>query len=155
MVDDNEEYLLVIEQMFHLIIEEKDQNIDVVPFLNPKKALRYIRENFSSVCMIVTDQNMPEMEGHELLNSMSCLVTEAALPFRVMCASEAKYHVDKCLSFNRNQVFALNKPVNFDTYYSLLENLFIIIKMREEQNSFPGVDIQNDCVCATTASSIY
>jgi DNA-binding NtrC family response regulator len=81
-------------------------DLNTVGFDNPLIALDYIKENHSTICLVVTDWKMPHINGFELTKK----VTEIDNEIGVMLMSAYELDQDQLREINKNDY--LRKPVH-------------------------------------------
>ncbi len=100
LIDDDVDLLGINKCFFQATIRELFQTIPEVSFVNitiktysdPKKAIKYILENLDSICLVVSDQEMPkgtEPTGTQLLYSIFAQTKGQELPVLVLYCSES------------------------------------------------------------------
>ena len=109
MVSERDAVLIVddepdLAQLFTDALKAADLN--AVGFDNPLIALDYIKENHSTICLVVTDWKMPQINGFELTKKVAEIDNEIG----VMLMSAYELDQDQLREINKNDY--LRKPVH-------------------------------------------
>jgi len=119
LVDDNkyEEHLL------NEALEANNWDIYVVYFSNVKDALEYLRENIGGIFLIISDMNMPEMNGMDFKKVIDNdeYVGQKSIPF-IFVSSEATNEQIKEAYYYRVQGF-FKKPDSIEGQAELLKEI--------------------------------
>jgi len=101
--------LIVDDDKFILKIEEnilKKVNLNVLKANNGKEALKFIYEN--NIDLVLTDLNMPQMDGEKLLINIRKSKTMDELPIIVISSNEEHSKISRLLKLGANDY--LTKP---------------------------------------------
>jgi len=109
MVSERDSVLIVddepdLAQLFTDALKAADLN--AVGFNNPLIALDYIKENHSTICLVVTDWKMPHINGFELTKKVAEIDNEIG----VMLMSAYELDQDQLREINKNDY--LRKPIH-------------------------------------------
>ena len=109
MVSDRDAVLIVDDEsdltnLFTHALKAADLN--AIGFDNPLTALEYTRENHDTICLIVTDWKMPDMNGLELTKKVNEIDNEIG----VMLMSAYELDEDQLKEINKEDY--LKKPVH-------------------------------------------
>jgi DNA-binding NtrC family response regulator len=109
MVSERDAVLIVddepdLAQLFTEALKAADLN--AVGFDSPLIALDYIKENHSTICLVVTDWKMPQINGFELTKKVAEIDNEIG----VMLMSAYELEQDQLREINKNDY--LRKPVH-------------------------------------------
>lgn len=86
-------------------------NLDIVSFLNAKECLAYLKAHKGPpIDLILTDINMPEMDGFELLREIRRF--DKIIPIYVVSAYESAEYKRRASQLGSNRY--LSKPVDFN-----------------------------------------
>lgn len=90
-------------------------NFDCTIFeaINGENALTFLNTN-TSLDVIITDLNMPRMNGFEFLNSLKNNPKLKPIPVVVMSTSESKIDLKRCYEFGISGYFS--KPIKYSEY---------------------------------------
>ena len=86
----------------------KSSGINAIGFEEPLKAVKYVEDNHSKVCLVVTDWKMPDMNGLELTKK----VTEIDNEIGVMLMSAYELEHEQLKEINKDDY--LRKPVHIE-----------------------------------------
>ena len=86
----------------------KSSGINAIGFEEPLKAVKYVEDNHSKVCLVVTDWKMPDMNGLELTKK----VTEIDNEIGVMLMSAYELEHEQLKEINKDDY--LRKPVHME-----------------------------------------
>lgn len=86
-----------------IVYEEKDG----------EGALKFLKTN-TDIDVIITDLNMPKIDGFEFLKSLRSNVKFKSIPVVVMSTSESKIDLQRCYQFGISGFFP--KPVKYSEY---------------------------------------
>jgi DNA-binding NtrC family response regulator len=110
VVDDDKDVLNLIKTVLEML------KFDVFSFLSPMNALEAIEEIDTKVALLVTDFDMPDMDGGELARRVKNKIPG----IKVACISGFPGNEDYCKSCD---VFR-NKPITVTKIKSVVEELF-------------------------------
>lgn len=139
------ELMLYIKDMEVLIVEDSisfaNQIKDILESLllkpiivkNGKEALDILKSN-KNISMVVTDLNMPEMDGLTLVKHIRKEKSQIELPILTMSSSEDKNYRVKLFKHGVNDF--LSKPILEDEFKSKVIDIFSGIKKVEEIETF-------------------
>ncbi|MEK7487124.1 MAG: response regulator [Planctomycetota bacterium] len=126
--------LLIEDDLAHVELilrtfEESKGSPDVLHLSDGELALDYLfrrgkygaPEKSPRPALILLDLNLPKVSGLEVLNEIKNCPELAAVPVIVLTSSEAERDVLNAYKQNANSY--LVKPVNFEQFYHLIQNL--------------------------------
>jgi CheY-like chemotaxis protein len=120
LVDDNP-----TEEMFMKVaLKEGNWDISIVFFSGPKKALEYLRETKDEIFLIISDINMPGMNGFDFKKAIDedKNLVRKSLPFVFLSNSARKEDIVEAYD---NQVQGyFQKPTDFGEATALLDKIF-------------------------------
>lgn len=111
--------ILLIEddEIQRLKFKKASQKVDfdcaIFEAINGENALSFLDTN-TSLDVIVTDLNMPKMDGFEFLSSLKNNPRFRSIPVVVMSTSERKIDLERCYEFGISGYFA--KPLKYSEY---------------------------------------
>src|SRR5687767_2751797 len=111
IIDDDEDIL----KLFNDFLSK--EGFDVVPFLEPLKALEEIKSNPSRYSLIITDIRMPGISGIELIKKVSSI--NADIKVILMSAFEINGDELKELTYNEH----LQKPIHMHALASTIREI--------------------------------
>jgi DNA-binding NtrC family response regulator len=120
MVSDRDAVLIVDDEpdLVNLFTDAlKAGDLNAIGFDNPLTALEYISENHSTICLVVTDWKMPDMNGLELTKR----ITEIDNEIGVMLMSAYELDQDQLKEINKNDY--LKKPVHMTKLIDSIERI--------------------------------
>ena len=109
MVSDRDAVLIVDDEpdLVNLFTDAlKAGDLNAIGFDNPLTALEYISENHLTICLVVTDWKMPDMNGLELTKR----ITEIDNEISVMLMSAYELDQDQLKEINKDDY--LKKPIS-------------------------------------------
>ena len=109
MVSDRDAVLIVDDEpdLANLFTDAlKAADLNAIGFDNALTALRYISDNHSTICLIVTDWKMPDMNGLELTKRVNEIDNEIG----IMLMSAYELQEDQLKEVNKDDY--LRKPVH-------------------------------------------
>ena len=109
MVSDRDTVLIVDDErdLTNLFTDAlKAADLNAIGFDNPLTALEYIRENHDTICLIVTDWRMPDIDGLELIKRVAGMDNEIG----VMLMSAYELEEDQLKEVNKDDY--LRKPIH-------------------------------------------
>lgn len=86
----------------------------VVEAKNGEEALTILRENPKRFCLIVSDINMPKMDGFQFLIEIKKDSTLNTIPIVVMSTSKNQVDIDKCNEIGIDKYYS--KPIKYLDY---------------------------------------
>jgi two-component SAPR family response regulator len=86
----------------------KSSGIKAIGFEEPLKAVKYVEDNHSKICLVVTDWKMPGMNGLELTKKVSEIDNEIGI--MLMSAYELAY--EQLKEINKDDY--LRKPIHME-----------------------------------------
>ena len=110
MVSDRDAVLIVDDEpdLVNLFTDAlKAGDLNAIGFDNPLTALEYISENHSTICLVVTDWKMPDMNGLELTKRITEIDNEIGV--MLMSALRVGYRI-QLKEINKNDY--LKKPIH-------------------------------------------
>ena len=109
MVSDRDTVLIVDDEpdLANLFTDAlKAADLNAIGFDNPLTALEYIRDNHNTICLIVTDWKMPDIDGLELTKRVNEIDNEIG----IMLMSAYELDEDQLKEVNKDDY--LRKPVH-------------------------------------------
>jgi DNA-binding NtrC family response regulator len=109
MVSDRDAVLIVDDEpdLANLFTDAlKAADLNAIGFDNALTALKYISDNHSTICLIVTDWKMPNMDGLELIKRVAGIDNEIG----IMLMSAYELEEDQLKEVNKDDY--LRKPVH-------------------------------------------
>ena len=109
MVSDRDAVLIIDDEpdLTNLFTDAlKAADLNAIGFDNPFTALEYIRENHDTICLIVTDWRMPDIDGLELIKQIAGIDNEIG----IMLMSAYELEEDQLKEVNKDDY--LRKPVH-------------------------------------------
>ena len=82
MISDRDAVLIIDDELdlTNLFTDAlKAADLNAIGFDNPFTALEYIRENHDTICLIVTDWRMPDIDGLELIKQVAGIDNEIGI----------------------------------------------------------------------------
>ncbi|MEM6831235.1 MAG: response regulator, partial [Bacteroidota bacterium] len=120
-VDDEAHNLSVFKSLFRKLY-------DVILFVNPIEALDYLRKH--DVSILITDQQMPEMKGTELIESIT-KEKEDLITIILTGYSDVKVIKDAINRCNINCF--ITKPFDFDEMEAELDSQILVLELKKEK----------------------
>ena len=109
MVSDRDAVLIVDDEpdLVNLFTDAlKAADLNAIGFDHPLTALEYIRDNHNTICLIVTDWRMPDIDGLELTKRVNEIDNEIG----IMLMSAYELDEDQLKEINKDDY--LKKPVH-------------------------------------------
>jgi DNA-binding NtrC family response regulator len=109
MVSDRDAVLIIDDEpnLVNLFTDAlKVGDLNAIGFDNPFTALEYIRENHDTICLIVTDWRMPDIDGLELIKQIAGIDNEIG----IMLMSAYELDEDQLKEVDKDDY--LRKPVH-------------------------------------------
>lgn len=113
VIDDDE----VIGEFFERVLMRFKANVKV--FTQGKKALTYFEAHAQDVDIVVTDQNMPDLNGEELAEKILAVRAEVEI---ILCSGLAKEEVEHFLHAHGIKTF-LRKPIRIEEFCRIINSL--------------------------------
>lgn len=110
LVDDDE----IQRIKFKKVCKKINCDIAVFEAVNGKNALTFLNDKNNSFDLIVSDLNMPQMNGLELLKSIKNSSKHYNIPLVIMSTSNDKFDLKNCYKFGVSGFFS--KPTKFSEY---------------------------------------
>jgi CheY-like chemotaxis protein len=107
-----------IRNIYSLTNILEEEGIQCMTAENGRAALKVLKENSSSVDMVLMDVMMPEMDGYEAAREIRSLQQFRKLPIIALTAKAMKGDREKCLNAGMSDYIA--KPVNVEQLLSLM-----------------------------------
>src|SRR5688572_27466958 len=104
------------------IVRSIDKLVDVVAFEHPEAALEYARSHV--VDMVITDYQMPKMNGVQLLRELRAVVQDATVPMVLITVdkeTEVRYQ-----ALNSGAIDFLTRPIDRIEYRQRFINLLAL-----------------------------
>ena len=92
--------------------------LEVTSFLDPEEALSWINENTDSLDLVVTDLNMPNLPGLELIQELD----NRGINLPVLIASGEDLDDEYPIITSKSVFGIISKPVDMEAVEILLEN---------------------------------
>ena len=116
ILDDQTIGLMILEELIHSI----DENIHVECFSDPIKALEWAKHNNHD--LVITDYNMPEMDGEALVNHVRANSNQSSIPIIMVTSEENE---NRLAAVQQAGVSAIcDKPFEPGNIRTLLQQLF-------------------------------
>jgi YesN/AraC family two-component response regulator len=106
---DDEKDLQIISK-FHLGKFATENNINIEYFLSAAECLKYLSGTSNEISLIITDINMPEMDGFELIDEVR--KNNEKIIFLIISAYGNKEYLKKAEDMNVSYFFT--KPIDFN-----------------------------------------
>lgn len=124
IVNDQKQTILVAEDNYDMRLFLKNVlgtefNVELTP--NGLEAFDFLKENANSVCLVITDLMMPEMDGLELLEEIKKASWGVGLPVIVLTAKTDKENFSGALRIGVDEY--LTKPFSIDELMATIQNL--------------------------------
>lgn len=117
LVDDDK-----IERLkFQKVCKEINLNINVFEAKNGEIALKILQEENFAFDLIVSDLNMPRMDGFEFLSALKKHKKSKYIPVVVMSTSETKNDLKKSYELGVSGYFS--KPLSYKEYLNKVSSL--------------------------------
>jgi len=113
VVDDDE----VIGEFFERVLGRYKANVNV--FTRGEKALAYFETHAKDVDIVVTDQNMPDLNGEELAEKILAIRAEVEI---ILCSGLAKEEIESSLSAHGIKTF-MRKPIRIEEFCRVINSL--------------------------------
>jgi len=111
--------------LLNLALEKLHLDYEIIYFSNAIEAYKYFEKTMDHIFMIVSDINMPGMNGIELRKEVDRneRLKKKTIPYLLFSSSTENYYVDKAYDYNAQGYF--KKPMDLDEMTELFD---IIIK---------------------------
>lgn len=117
LIDDDK-----IERLkFKKVCQSVNFNIKVLEAVNGEEAFLMLNNNNFTFDIIITDINMPKMNGFEFLKALKNNTKYKSTPVVIMSTSESKLDLQKGYGFGISGYFS--KPLQFSEYTSKVTSL--------------------------------
>jgi len=113
VIDDEEACLLSVEMIAH------DTNYNIIPYLNPMKALEWLKQNPGKIDIIMLDMMIPEMSGIEFLEAIKSEARLANIPVALQSGASDKVKIFE--AFEKGAVDFIHKPYNREDFVRIVE----------------------------------
>jgi CheY-like chemotaxis protein len=113
------------EEIFLKFALEKGKwNVDLKFFSDPKKALEYLKETDDEIFLVISDINMPGMNGFDFKKEIDANreLSKKAIPF--IFASNSASQKDIALAYDNRVHGYFQKPVGIDEATNMLDKIF-------------------------------
>lgn len=125
LVDDDK-----IEKLkFNKACKELNLNCTVLEAEDGEEALKFLNDDKFSFDLIITDLNMPRMDGFEFLSALKKNVKFKYIPVVIMSTSESKIDLERCYELGISGYFS--KPLKYAEY---LEKVTLLLNYWEKAN---------------------
>ena len=119
MISDRDAVLIIDDELdlTNLFTDAlKAADLNAIGFDNPFTALEYIRENHDTICLIVTDWRMPDIDGLELVKRVNEIDNEIG----IMLMSAYELDEDQLKEVNKDDY--LRKPVHIGKLIEIVKS---------------------------------
>lgn len=117
LVDDDK-----IERLkFQKACKEINSNNIIFEAINGEAALSLLDQENFSFDLIISDINMPRMNGFEFLSALKANLKSKYIPVVIMSTSENKEDLDKCYKLGISGYFS--KPLKYSEYLKKVTSL--------------------------------
>lgn len=99
---------------FKKVCQEANFDGTILEAKNGESALNLLIENYTTFDLIVTDLNMPKMDGFEFLSTIKENSKYKYIPVVIMSTSENKFDLEKCYKLGISGYFT--KPLKYIEY---------------------------------------
>jgi len=125
--DDEDDCELLLEAFSEVIDEHKFKN-RVIIFEDSTVVMEYLRESQSEIFMVVSDINMPRVNGFELRESIYKIpaLGKRCMPYIFLTTGITKEHVTKAFELPLQGFF--EKPSSFPDYKKLINDIILYWK---------------------------
>ena len=96
----------------------KSADLNAIGFYNPISALKYIENNHNTICLVVTDWRMPELDGLELTKRIMKIDNEIG----VMLMSAYELEQNQLKEVNKDDY--LRKPIHMDELVATIKRQY-------------------------------
>ncbi|MDF1883534.1 diguanylate cyclase [Sulfurimonas sp. SAG-AH-194-C21] len=132
-VDDSK---LVLTQMAILL---SSQNIHYVQCSDGAEAWEYLQNtNSKKIDLVITDYEMPNMNGYELVKNIRTTFSFEELPVLVVSGSEDTYMISRFLKVGANDY--ITKPFINEEFMGRITNALLIVEMFDKIKSMAMTD---------------
>lgn len=132
-VDDSK---LILTQMAILL---NSQNIHYEQCFNGQEAWEYLQNtNSKKIDLVITDYEMPRMNGYELVKNIRTQYSLEELPVLVVSGSKDTFMISRFLKVGANDY--INKPFINEEFMGRITNALLIVDMFEKIKSMAMTD---------------
>ncbi|PWG04542.1 response regulator [Polaribacter aquimarinus] len=125
LIDDD-----AIERMkFKQVCEKNNFSCSILEAENGNEALEFLNNTENSFDIVISDLQMPKMDGLELLKSVRNINRIKNIPMIIMSNSQDKNHLKKCYEYGISGYFT--KPASFSKYSKKVVSLLKYWKRNE------------------------
>lgn len=104
-------------------------NYEIVSAFNGREAINFVKDNIDdSICCLLLDLNMPEVDGFEVLEYFKQNNLFKRIPVCIITGDVAKDRIDK--AFNYDIVDVLPKPFTFENVRQEVDKLISLSEYR-------------------------
>lgn len=117
LVDDDK-----IERLkFKKVCQKVNPDCAVLEAVNGEEAFALLTDNKNSFDLIITDINMPKMDGFEFLKALKSNIKLKPIPVVIMSTSESKIDLEKGYGIGISGYFS--KPLKYADYLNKVTSL--------------------------------
>lgn len=107
-------------------------DFEVFTFNKPRSALDFLEANQDGVDLVITDIQMPLMDGFEFLKQLKSNEGKTNIP---VIAMSGRLDISQDIYLENGFSFMINKPFTSDVLYDVLENYFQFEKINKSINT--------------------
>jgi len=125
--DDPDDWEMLLE-VFGEVIDEQKYNNRVIIFEDSTMVMQYLQESQAEIFMIVSDINMPRLNGFELRESIYKIpsLCKRCMPYIFLTTGITKEHITKAFELPLQGFF--EKPSSFPDYKKLIYDIVVYWK---------------------------
>jgi DNA-binding NtrC family response regulator len=110
----------------------KAGGLNAIGFDNPRTALKYIERDHETICLVVTDWRMPELNGFELSKRIANIDTEIG----IMLMSAYELEQEQLREINKDDY--LRKPVSMGKLIETIKQEYFAKDCNDTCNTIPS-----------------
>jgi len=128
IIEDDEEDCELLLEVFGEVIDEHKFKNRVIIFEDSTMVMEYLEESKAEIFMIVSDINMPRLNGLELRESIYKIpaLCKRCMPYIFLTTGITKEHVAKAFELPLQGFF--EKPSSFQDYKKLIQDIILYWK---------------------------
>lgn len=113
------------KEFLEIALRKKNWEVNVEYFNNAEDALEHLRTNKDEIFLIISDMNMPKMDGLDFKKAIDCdpELTKKSIPFIFASSAATKAEITEAYNYRAQGYF--RKPMSHDDQAEMLD---IIIK---------------------------
>jgi CheY-like chemotaxis protein len=98
--------------LIQLALYEKEWDVEVEYFMNPKEALKYFKHTKDKIFLVISDMHMPQMSGLDLKKAIDIdpVASRKSIPFIFFSTSASNAEVTQAYSYRVQGYF--KKPLH-------------------------------------------